>query len=78
MYLDKFPIELRELAHELYAEAHPTLHKILKEHNCTDVDSALPHIATHCEVLVEGKYTVGDRLNLIKRLLPILESKRGM
>lgn len=78
MVFEFFPPEYLLLQKELDTDYHPTLQKILRESGggADDVDLKLAQIAAYCEVMLDGIYTLDERVNLCRLLWEKLQLKR--
>ena len=74
--LEFFPHEYLVLQKEVFSEYHPRLHSILQQINAEDLDMKLAHIASYCEVVLDGSYTLEDRIKLCVILTEKLMLKR--
>lgn len=63
-----FPDEYIDLNIELNSDYHPKLQRILAQHGVDDIDMKLAQIASYCQVLLDGDYTLDDRIKLCKIL----------
>lgn len=64
MVFEIFPDEYIALNRELRTQNHPLLQETLARICAEDVDMKLAHIASYCEVVMDGDYTLDDRLKL--------------
>lgn len=71
-----FPQEYRDLDAELKTEYHPKLSAVLAGINMDDMDLKIAHIASYCEVVLDGAYDVADRTKLCGVLVKKLKEKR--
>jgi hypothetical protein len=62
-----FPQEILELDRELQTEYHPKL-AFLNKFGSDDIDMKLAQIAAYCEVMLDGVYTLENRMQLCKIL----------
>lgn len=76
MYLSYFPTETIALQQEILK--HPELVKKLESAGVMeqDISSKLAMIATHCNVVVDGDYTVDDIIGLCGHLTEKLQQMR--
>lgn len=76
MYLSYFPTETIALQQEVMK--HPDLVKKLESAGVMeqDISSKLAMIATHCNVIVDGDYTIDDIIGLCGHLTEILQQMR--
>lgn len=76
MYLSYFPQETIALQREVMK--HPELVKKLESAGVMeqDISSKLAMIATHCNVVVDGDYTVDDIIGLCGHLTEKLQQMR--
>lgn len=76
MYLSYFPTETIALQQEVMK--HPKLVKKLESAGVMeqDISSKLAIIATHCNVVVDGDYTVDDIIGLCGHLTEKLQEMR--
>lgn len=81
MIHEYFPEEYLELQKELATGYHPKLGAILMTCAADDIDLKLAHIAYYCGVVLDGAYTLEDRVKLCeilrKRLLVKREKREG-
>ena len=73
-----FPQEYIELQKELLTGYHPKLEKILTTNGGTadDVDLKLAQIAAYCSVILDGVYTLEERMRLCDILRKRLQYMR--
>lgn len=76
MHSTQFPIEFQELQLELMNGHHNTLISQMNELGLRDMSDGLVHMATYCEILVEGTYTYEDKMKLCRRVAEALKGKR--
>lgn len=63
-----FPDEYLALNRELCTQKHPKLQNILAQCGAEDIDMKLAQIASYCSVVMDGCYTLEDRIKLCKIL----------
>lgn len=63
-----FPQEYIDLQMELATDYHPKVQEILQGISYDDLDLKLAHIASYCEVMLDGVYTLESRITLCKIL----------
>lgn len=66
---EMFPQEYIDLNKELSTDYHPKLQPILSSVGYEELDMKLAHIASYCEVMLDGDYTLENRIKLCKILL---------
>lgn len=66
--LEMFPQEYIDLNREIATGNHPKLHAILASCSAEDIDLKLAHIASYCQVVMDGDYTLESRMKLCKIL----------
>lgn len=66
--MEIFPQEYIDLQRELMFQNHPKLIAILSTCGAEEIDLKLAHIASYCQVLMDGEYTLESRRNLCKIL----------
>lgn len=71
-----FPLEYIALDKELSSGYHPELNKILSSVGPDDIDMKLSHIASYCGIILDGTYTLDDRIKLAGILTKKLFLKR--
>lgn len=76
MVYEFFPDEWIQLNAELCSGLHPKLEQILSRINVEDIDMKLAHIASYCEVILDGDYTLEERSKLCEILRKKLIEKR--
>ena len=76
MIHEYFPEEWIELQKELASGLHPKLETILAECAPEDTDLKLAHIASYCEVMLDGEYSFEQRTELCEILRKKLVDKR--
>ena len=78
MIYEYFPQEYIELQKELATGYHPQLEKILTINGGTseDIDLKIAQIAAYCEVMLDGVYTLEERMRLCDILRKKLIEKR--
>lgn len=68
MIHELFPTEYVELQKELMTGFHPKLESILAAHAVDDIDMKLAQIASYCGIVLDGTYTLEDRIKLCRIL----------
>ena len=63
-----FPQEYIDLNKELYEGGHDKICNILGQYSADEVDIKLAQIASYCEVMLDGDYTLENRMQLCKIL----------
>lgn len=78
MIYEKFPEPYIQLQQELSTDFHPRLQSILRINGGTadDVDLKLAQIAAYCEIVLDGEYTLEDRIKLCTILVKRLKERR--
>ena len=76
MIIEEFPPEWINLNQELCSGLHPKLEPILAACAVDDTDLKLAHIASYCEVMLDGVYTLEERCRLCEILRQKLILKR--
>lgn len=76
MHFTQFPPEFQELQRELMSGHHNKLIIEMNNLGYRSISSAMEHLCTHCEILVEGMYTYEDKLALCSRIAKELEKRR--
>jgi hypothetical protein len=74
MYIEMFPTERIELHREV--GRHPALVEILSEQPSATFEEKLAHIATYCNVLIDGDFTQREINQLCDILIRELQQKR--
>lgn len=74
--LEYFPEGFIALQKELATGLHPKLEKLLANHPADELDIRLAEIASYCQVVLEGTYTIEERSNLCSILVGRLELLR--
>lgn len=79
MIFEMYPEEYILLQRELATDYHPQLQAILRKNGggADDVDLKLAQIAAYCEVMLDGIYTLEDRIKLCRVLWEKLLLKRN-
>lgn len=72
-YTELLSPPVRQLQEELVLY-HPTLCRVL--YNLEDWEERLAAIATYCDALMDGEYSIRMIDKVIDKLLPLLEKKR--
>lgn len=70
-----FPQEYLDLDLELRSGYHPKL-EFISSYGSDEIDIKLAQIAAYCEVMLDGDYTLGDRIKLCLGLRDKLILKR--
>ena len=70
-----FPQEYIDLNKELLTPYHPKL-DFIQQYPMDEIDIKLAQIAAYCEVMLDGDYTLENRIKLCKVLTEKLISKR--
>lgn len=73
---EMFPEGYIALNKELASGLHPKLEKLLANHPADDVDVKLAEIASYCQVILDGTYTIEERDKLCFILAGRLEVLR--
>ena len=76
--IETFPTEYLDLNRELATDYHPKLQVILAGVGMDDLDMKLAHIASYCEVMLDGVYDLESRMQLCKVLKEKLVLKREL
>jgi hypothetical protein len=76
MRFEMFPEGYQALNRELATGLHPKLEKLLANHRADDVDVKLAEIASYCQVILDGTYTLAERDKLCFILAGRLEVLR--
>ena len=76
MIHEYFPQEYVELQKELLTGYHTKLVELLQKHPQGELDVILAEIATYCEVILDGTYTLEERRKLCDILRKRLVAKR--
>ena len=63
-----FPQEFIDLNREIACEKHPKLQAILAQYPADEIDIKLAQTASYCEVMLDGDYTLDNRVALCKIL----------
>lgn len=74
--LEYFPEGFITLQRELATGLHPKLIKLLQNHPQGEIDTIIAEIATYCQVVLNGTYTLEERANLCAVLAGRLEVLR--
>jgi len=74
--LEFFPAEYITLSQELATGLHPKLEIILAPLGPDAIDMRLAYIAAYCEVILDGDYSLNDRIKLCGNLYRLLVTKR--
>jgi hypothetical protein len=74
--LEMFPKEYTDLHREIANGLHPKLLPIIALIGPDDLDMKLAHIAAYCEVMLDGDYSLRDRMNLCRILTEKLKLLR--
>lgn len=76
-----FPQEYIDLQIELMRDDHQKICDIVAQFGVDDIDMKLAQIASYCEVMLDGVYTLENRIELCKilkeRLILLREKKVG-
>ncbi len=75
-----FPAEYIELQKELMRDDHSKICNIIGQYGPDDIDIKLAQIASYCEVMLDGDYSLENRIQLCKILtekLVLLREKTG-
>ena len=64
MKFEMFPEEYVALNRELASGLHPRLTPILAKTHPDDIDMRIAHTASYCSVMLDGTYTLEDRIKL--------------
>lgn len=70
-----FPKEYLDLDAELRTGYHPDI-EFISNYGADEIDIKLAQIAAYCEVMMDGDYTLADRIGLCKILVEKLILKR--
>lgn len=76
MILEYFPQAYIELQRELNTGLHKDIVDIISRYPADEIDIKLAQIASYCEVLLDGDYTLADRIKLCEILVEKLKQKR--
>jgi hypothetical protein len=71
-----FPKGYQALNEELSSGLHPKLEKLLANHPADEIDIKLAEIASYCQVILDGTYTIAERDKLCYILAGRLEVLR--
>lgn len=78
IFASLFPKELIDLNEEIATGGHFDLHnKLARSGAGGDVDVMLSVIASHCEILMNGDYTLQDRLHIATLCTKRLQESRN-
>ena len=62
-----FPQEYLDLNNELCTGYHPKI-EFISQYPADEIDIKLAQIAAYCEIMLDGDYTLSDRIKLCKAL----------
>jgi hypothetical protein len=68
MIYEFFPEEYIQLNKELMTGYHSKLAPVLNGTRMEDIDMRLAHIASYCEIMLDGAYTIHERAKLCEIL----------